>query len=312
MWANFRFYLAGLLMCIGCVLPAAALSLPEETMSIILVPAVFFAGGGLLYMIWNLYWRNHDGEWKDNHELILRIMAIVSGALGIALLIVIKCVYGGSTFIFYNVLFQPDKDVASILLRVLATILCGISVYPIFCAFTGKIDMSVHHYIRTTYNSSGQVIDTKNVSHQIGEHVVSYFFFTVLLGIFGVMSSSLPLAIFLLILNIKNIIPNKIVRNIVFILGLIGSIIYLLFSLYEGYNFVSESKDVYIAVLLMPIMFAILMCIYYQLFTRFEPFSTVLLVIIFTFVLIFVAYIASYGVSIGLTQLFKILKDILP
>lgn len=312
MWAHFRFYLAGLLMCIGAVLPAAILQLPEESSHGLMVLVVFFAGGGLLYMIWNLYWHNENGEWKKNHETILRVMSIVSGVIGLGLIITIKIIYGGSDFIFYNVMFAPDKDALAIFLRVVVIIICGISAYPVFCTFTGEIDMSMHNYIRTTYNSSGEVIDTKNVSHRQGDSVVSYFFLTVLLGILAIMFSSIPLAAFMLILNIKNVIPNRIVSKTIFGVGLAASIIYLLVSAFNSYNLVSESKDVYVAMTIMPCIFALLIYFYYLLYTHFEPFSGVLLLIVFTFVMIFIAYIASYGLSIGLSKLFDFILSLKP
>ena len=291
MWAHFRFYVAGLLMCIGCLLPAAMFKLPEDAIGGIGALVVFFAGGGLLYMLWNLYWNNENGKWENHHETLIKVISLVFAILGIGLQILCKVLYNGSDFIIFDILNYKGSDPL-----------------PIFGTFTGEIDMSVHRYIRTTYNSRGEVIGQKEVVHREDLSVVSYFFMTVLMAILGIMLSSLSTIVFVVVLNIVNLIRNAKANRIVLILGIIASVVFLFTRLYFVYNSASEDMvNIELALNLMPTIFLLLIYFYYLLYTHFEAFSTVMLVIIFSFVLFFIAYIASFGISFVLMELFKIL-----
>ena len=308
MWAHFRFYVAGLLMCIGCLLPAAMFKLPEDAIGGIGALVVFFAGGGLLYMLWNLYWNNENGEWKDHHETLIKVLSLVFAILGLGLQILCKVLYNGSDFVIFDILNYKGSDPLPIFVRALTVIISGLAAYPIFGTFTGEIDMSVHRYIRTTYNSRGDVIGQKEVSHREDLSVVSYFFMTVLMGILGIMLSSLSTIVFVVVLNIVNLIRNAKANRTVLILGIIASVVFLFVRLYFVYNSASEDMvNIELALNLMPTIFLLLIYFYYLLYTHFEAFSTVMLVIIFSFVLFFIAYIASFGISFVLMELFKIL-----
>lgn len=298
MWKSFKFYLALLCMCIACIVPAAMLTLPDEQMGLPGAFVVFGAGGGLVYACFSLYFETYTDKWKNNHGLISKIISLVSGIIGLGLLILIQCLYGSSTFGFINLLVEFKGDVLELMLRVLCMVASGLSIFSIYTVMIGEVDTEEYVYLRTTY-SNGEPIKQEYVTHSPNDSKAIAFFMTILAACIGIMANSFALLAFILFFNIGSFLRGK-GKIITLILGILAALTIVGISVADSF----AKGDEYLFGLIinvtlnyLPVVYALLMFLYFLGFFNIEWLSNPIGLLIGCFVSIFVAYFASFGLS---------------
>lgn len=301
MWKNFKFYLAMLCMSVACLLPMALLKIPEEMVEYIGLPGafvVFGAGGGLIYTIYALASENYDEKWKENHELIMKILTTVFSVIAIGLHILLRVLYGTNGFLMYDLMVLFDgKDITKLILELLTIIISGLSLFSMYVLLIGNIDTEVHLWVRTTY-INGEPVKKELVSHSDNASRVSFFFTTVLAATMGIMASSFPVLVFALFFNIASFIKGK-AKIVPYILGAILTAGIIGHNLYSVINLggVSNDANINIALELMPLMYILLTVGFLALFFNFEWAGHPVFVVIASVVMLFVSYMASLGLS---------------
>ena len=301
MWKNFKFYLSMLCMIVACIMPIALLKIPEEMVEYIGLPGafiVFGAGGGLIYTIYALASENYDEDWKDNHELIMKILTTVFSVIAIGLHILLRVLYGTNDFLMYDLMVLFDgKDITKLTLEILTIIMSGLALFSIYVMIIGNIDTTVYLWVRTTY-INGEPTKKELVSHSDNSSRVSFFFSTLLAATMGIMASSFPILVFALFFNIASFFKGKI-KIIPYIIaglltvGIIGHNLYSVINL----GGVTADNNINIALELMPAMYILLTVGFFALFFNFEWAGHPVFTIIAATVMIFVSYMAALGCS---------------
>ena len=294
MWSNFKFYLAILLMCIGCLLPVAIFKLPEESIGGAGALVVFFSGGGLLYSFYSFYMEEYDGKWTDTQSRILPIMSVAFTIIALTLQVVVLKKYDGSSFGISNIFIGYDGNVKEFYLRLLTFIFSGLSLYPLFAMATGNIDTEEYLYKRTYYYN-GQETKSEYVSKSCDSSKVAYFFTTVMMSMVGIMASSLPLIVILLGLNIAMLLKGKL-KNVAVILGVVASLVITVINVRNAYG-LSDVESINIAMEILPLVFSILTALFLVGYFKIEWFSNSFFIVIATFIMLGISWMASLGIS---------------
>ena len=223
MWKNLKYYMSLMLMCIGCVLPMAIFNLPEEAMSGAGALVVFFAGGGLAYSLFKMYFEEYQGEMYETDERLANVLSLIFSIISVGLNILVMSLYKESSlFGILNFLNEFSGDVGEFYLRLATVIFSGLSLFPLFLISVESIDTAIYDWKRTTY-INGKPVKSEMVSHSCNESKAAYFFTTVLVGMTAVVGTSLSVAIIVLGLNIGSFINGK-AKKIPQILGVIGAL----------------------------------------------------------------------------------------
>ena len=74
-------------------MPAALLTLPEESAYSSMAFVVFFAGGGLLYALGSLYFETYEEKWEHSHYEIMPIMTVIFSVIALILQAIIMYKY---------------------------------------------------------------------------------------------------------------------------------------------------------------------------------------------------------------------------
>lgn len=294
MWSNFKFYIAILLMCIGCLLPVAIFKLPEESISGAGALVVFFAGGGLLYSFYSFFMEEYDGEWTDTQRRILPIMSVIFTVIALTLQFVVLKKYDGSSFGLVNLFIDYNGNVKEFYLRLLTFIFSGLSLYPLFTMATGNVDTEEYLFKRTYYYN-GQEIKSEYVSKSCDESKVAYFFTSVMMAMVGLMASSLPVIVIVLGLNMAMLLKGK-VKNIVAICGVAIAIVLTIINVRNAYN-VSDVESINVAMEILPLVFSILTALFLVGYFKIEWFSNSFIIVIATFVMLYISWLASLGIT---------------
>ena len=295
MWKSFKFYLALLLMCVACIVPAAMFTLPEDQMGIPGAFLVFAAGGGLVYAIYCLYMEDYSGDWKRQHTLITKIITLISSVLALGMLILFKVLYGTSDLSFINLIFNFKGGLAELMLRVLSMVLSGISIFSIYAMAIGEVDTDEYVYIRTTY-INGEPTKQEYVSHSPNESKFITFFMTILFAIVGIMANSFALSVFVLCFNIAAFFKGK-GKVVVTLLGVLGALIITTLSVVNLINTGADILSTSLALELMPVVYALVMWLYLLGFFHVEWLSHPVGLLIGCFVSIFIAYMGGLGLA---------------
>jgi hypothetical protein len=167
--------------------------------------------GGLVYAIGALFFETYsDNKWTDEEKKRkMPLLAVISSVVALLLhIIILLCYEDASLFAVYNFVVDFKGDVFEFFLRFLAIIASCIAVFPLYTIATGQVDTTVYEWEITTYLGD-VVIDRKYVAHSYEESKISWFFITVFVACAGVMSSSLPIMLILLELNLSTFLKDK-------------------------------------------------------------------------------------------------------
>ena len=310
MWKSFKFYIAILLMTIGCILPAIIIKFPAESISGPGALVVFFCGGGLLYAIFSFYEENYsDDNWEYYQEILMPILSIVFALCSLLLQIVIISKYNDySSNGLLNFIIDYDGSLGEFYLRLLVVILSGLSLYPLYTMAIGEIDTTVYEWVKiTTYK--GVELEREYVSHSCDESKVAFFFTTMFIAGVGIMANSLPIILIILGLNISQLIKNK-YKLIPQLTGIISAIIIAVISVINVYN-IEEGFDpvINIAVELLPIFFALLVLLFFITYFKIEWMGHPVILIVALVLSIFISYLISLGCSELIIKLINVFKN---
>ena len=304
MWRNFKFYLGIVLMCIGCIIPMAIFSLPEEAVGGAGALVVFFAGGGLLGSIFSMYNEEYSGDMDEWEENKMSILSVILSALAVGLNVLMHVLYKDSSlFGIGNFLIDFSGNVGEFYLRLLTVIVSSLSLFPLFLVSVGQIDTAVYDWKRTTY-IDGVEVKSEIVSHSCDESKVAYFFTTVLVATAGIVGSSLSVMILVLGLNIGSFINGKI-KKLPITLGVVIALIITAFGVANvmSGDVTGADLDIKIACELLPMVFAGLTTLFFMWYFKAEFLGRVMPMIIAVFVMIFVSWIASIGLGTLISQI---------
>jgi|GEM_PF-2717121 len=295
MWKNLKYYMSLMLMCIGCVLPIAIFNLPEEATSGAGALVVFFAGGGLAYSLFKMYFEEYQGEMYETDERLANVLSLIFSIISVGLNILVMSLYKESSlFGILNFLNEFSGDVGEFYLRLATVIFSGLSLFPLFLMAVESIDTAIYDWKRTTY-INGKPVKSEIVSHSCNESKAAYFFTTVLVGMTAVVGTSLSVAIIVLGLNIGSFINGK-AKKIPQILGVIGALAVTVVAVLGTLNGATANVDLDIAVAgqLMPIVFAGLVVLFFIIYFKVEFLGRVLPLILAVFLMIFASWIVSF------------------
>ena len=293
MWKNLKYYMSLMLMCIGCVLPMAIFNLPEEAMSGAGALVVFFAGGGLAYSLFKMYFEEYQGEMYETDERLANVLSLVFSIISVGLNILVMSLYKESSlFGILNFLNEFSGDVGEFYLRLVTVIFSGLSLFPLFLISVESIDTAIYDWKRTTY-INGKPVKSEMVSHSCNESKAAYFFTTVLVGMTAVVGTSLSVAIIVLGLNIGSFINGK-AKKIPQILGVIGALAVTAVAILGTLRTTAiVNLDITVAGQLMPIVFAGLVVLFFTIYFKVEFLGQVLPLILAVFLMIFASWIVS-------------------
>ena len=304
MWKNFKFYLGILLMCVGCVIPMAIFNLPEEAVGGAGALVVFFAGGGLLGSIFSMYNEEYSGNMDEWEEHKMSILSVVLSVVAVGLNVLMHVLYKDSSlFGIGNFLIDFSGNVGEFYLRLLTVIVSGLSLFPLFLMSVGQIDTVVYDWKRTTY-INGVEVKSEIVSHSCDESKVAYFFTTVLVATAGIVGSSLSVMILVLGLNIGSFIDGKI-KKLPITIGVVIALVITAFGVANAMstNVTGADLAINIACELLPMVFAGLTTLFFMWYFKAEFLGRVFPMIIAVFVMIFVSWIASFGLATLIGQI---------
>ena len=293
MWKNLKYYMSLMLMCIGCVLPMAIFNLPEEAMSGAGALVVFFAGGGLAYSLFKMYFEEYQGEMYETDERLANVLSLIFSIISVGLNILVMSLYKESSlFGILNFLNEFSGDVGEFYLRLVTVIFSGLSLFPLFLISVESIDTAIYDWKRTTY-INGKPVKSEMVSHSCNESKAAYFFTTVLVGMTAVVGTSLSVAIIVLGLNIGSFINGK-AKKIPQILGVIGALAVTAVAILGTLRTTAiVNLDITVAGQLMPIVFAGLVVLFFTIYFKVEFLGQVLPLILAVFLMIFASWIVS-------------------
>ena len=282
-----------MLMCIGCVLPMAIFNLPEEAMSGAGALVVFFAGGGLAYSLFKMYFEEYQGEMYETDERLANVLSLIFSIISVGLNILVMSLYKESSlFGILNFLNEFSGDVGEFYLRLATVIFSGLSLFPLFLMSVESIDTAIYDWKRTTY-INGKPVKSEIVSHSCNESKAAYFFTTVLVGMTAVVGTSLSVAIIVLGLNIGSFINGK-AKKIPQILGVIGALAVTAVAILGTLRTTAiVNLDITVAGQLMPIVFAGLVVLFFIIYFKVEFLGRVLPLILAVFLMIFASWLVS-------------------
>ena len=294
MWKNLKYYMSLMLMCIGCVLPMAIFNLPEEAMSGAGALVVFFAGGGLAYSLFKMYFEEYQGEMYETDERLANVLSLIFSIISVGLNILVMSLYKESSlFGILNFLNEFSGDVGEFYLRLVTVIFSGLSLFPLFLMSVESIDTAIYDWKRTTY-INGKPVKSEIVSHSCNESKAAYFFTTVLVGMTAVVGTSLSVAIIVLGLNIGSFINGK-AKKIPQIIGVIGALAVTAVAILGTLRTTAiVNLDITVAGQLMPIVFAGLVVLFFTIYFKVEFLGRVLPLILAVFLMIFASWIVSF------------------
>lgn len=298
MWKNLKFYLGILLMCVGCIIPVAIFNLPEEAVGAAGSLVVFFAGGGLLGSIFSLYSEEYAGNMDGAEEHKMSVWSVIFSVVAVALNLLTHILYKDSSlFGIGNFLIDFSGNVGEFFLRLLTVIVSGLSLFPLFLVAVGQIDTAVYDWKRTTY-IDGVEIKSEIVSHSCDESKVAYFFTTVLVATAGIVGCSLPVMILVLGLNIGSFIDGKL-KKLPITLGVIIALIITAFGVVNVIGLGATGADlaINIACEMLPMVFAGITTLFFMWYFKAEFLGRVMPMIIAVFMMIFISWIASFGLG---------------
>ena len=283
-----------MLMCIGCVLPMAIFNLPEEAMSGAGALVVFFAGGGLAYSLFKMYFEEYQGEMYETDERLANVLSLIFSIISVGLNVLVMSLYKESSlFGILNFLNEFSGDVGEFYLRLVTVIFSGLSLFPLFLISVESIDTAIYDWKRTTY-INGKPVKSEIVSHSCNESKAAYFFTTVLVGMTAVVGTSLSVAIIVLGLNIGSFINGK-AKKIPQILGVIGALAVTAVAILGTLRTTAiVNLDITVAGQLMPIVFAGLVVLFFTIYFKVEFLGRVLPLILAVFLMIFASWIVSF------------------
>ena len=291
-------------MCIGCIIPMAIFSLPEEAVGGAGALVVFFAGGGLLGSIFSMYNEEYSGDMDEWEENKMSILSVILSALAVGLNVLMHVLYKDSSlFGIGNFLIDFSGNVGEFYLRLLTVIVSSLSLFPLFLVSVGQIDTAVYDWKRTTY-IDGVEVKSEIVSHSSEESKVAYFFTTVLVATAGIVGCSLSVMILVLGLNIGSFINGKL-KKLPITLGVVIALIITAFGVANVMSGDVADADlaIKIACELLPMVFAGLTTLFFMWYFRAEFLGRVMPMIIAVFVMIFVSWIASIGLGTLISQI---------
>ena len=293
MWKNLKYYMSLMLMCIGCVLPMAIFNLPEEAMSGAGALVVFFAGGGLAYSLFKMYFEEYQGEMYETDERLANVLSLIFSIISVGLNVLVMSLYKESSlFGILNFLNEFSGDVGEFYLRLVTVIFSGLSLFPLFLISVESIDTAIYDWKRTTY-INGKPVKSEIVSHSCNESKAAYFFTTVLVGMTAVVGTSLSVAIIVLGLNIGSFINGK-AKKIPQILGVIGALAVTAVAILGTLRTTAiVNLDITVAGQLMPIVFAGLVVLFFTIYFKVEFLGRVLPLILAVFLMIFASWLVS-------------------
>ena len=282
-----------MLMCIGCVLPMAIFNLPEEAMSGAGALVVFFAGGGLAYSLFKMYFEEYQGEMYETDERLANVLSLIFSIISVGLNVLVMSLYKESSlFGILNFLNEFSGDVGEFYLRLVTVIFSGLSLFPLFLISVESIDTAIYDWKRTTY-INGKPVKSEIVSHSCNESKAAYFFTTVLVGMTAVVGTSLSVAIIVLGLNIGSFINGK-AKKIPQILGVIGALAVTAVAILGTLRTTAiVNLDITVAGQLMPIVFAGLVVLFFIIYFKVEFLGRVLPLILAVFLMIFASWLVS-------------------
>lgn len=298
MWKNFKFYLAILCMCVACLVPAAMLTLEAEQMGLPGAFVVFGAGGGLVYALGSLYFESYSDKWTLGQDTTSKILALIFSVISLATQILLLIFYKSNTSGFVHLLMEFKGDVGELCLTILSLVSSGLAVFSIYTLVIGEVDTSEYVYLRTTY-VNGEVYKQEYVAHSPNESKACAFFMTILVACVGIMSNCLPLTLFILFFNLGSLFYKKakLGFTLVGILSALAVLIIQSINVFKGGDAIGFGLSINLTLTLMPLVYALIMLIYFIGFFNIEWLSSPIGLVIISFVSIFIAYIASLGLS---------------
>lgn len=297
MWKSFKFYIAILLMCIGCILPAVILKLPVESISGPGALVVFFCGGGFIYALFSFYEENYsDDNWSYAQEKLMPILSVLFATLSLILQIIIIKKYDDiSSNGLFNFIIDYKGDLGEFFLRLLTLIFSGLSLYPLYTMAIGEIDTSVYEWaIITTLD--GVEINREYVYHSCDESKAAFFFTTVFVAFIGILANSLTMIIIVLGLNISQFLKNK-YKLIPQLTSIIIAIIITILSVISAYKLTDAGfgSTINIACEILPIIFSVLTLLFFIAYFKTSWIGNILILIIALVCMIFISWLISYG-----------------
>ena len=259
---------------------------------------VFGAGGGLIYALGSLYFESYSDKWKPHHDTISKIIALVSSIIALATQILLFVYYRSNTYGIIHLLMEFDGDVGELCLRIVSLISSGLSVFSIYTLVIGEVDTSEYVYLRTTY-INGEVYKQEYIAHSPNESKVCAFFMAILVACLGIISNCFLLSLFILFFNLGSLFYKK-GKSIFTIIGVLSALVVLVLEVINVFQTGDTSGfglSINLTLVLMPLIYALLMLIYFIGFFNIEWLSSPIGLIIGSFISIFVAYMASLGVA---------------
>ena len=298
MWKTFKFYFALLCMCAACMVPAAMLTLPEEQIGLPGAFLVFGAGGGLLYALGSLYFESYTDRWEIGQEKTSKILSLIFSGIALLTQILLSVFYKSNTSGFVHLFMEFKGDLGELCLRTLSILSSGLAVFSIYTIAIGEVDTSEYLYTKTTY-LDGIEYKKEYVTQSPTESKVSVFFITILVACAGIMSNCLSLTLFILLFNLGSLFNNK--GKLIFTLtGVLSALTILIIEsivVFQNGDSVGFGLTINLTLTLMPVIYALLMFLYFIGYFNIEWLSGPVGLLIGCFVSIFIAYIASFGLS---------------
>ena len=298
MLKSFKVYLAILLMCIGSILPAVILTMPEEYMALPGSAVVFFAGGGLLYAIFKIAFDDYDDDLEKIYHQLPTI-SVVCVVVAIILQILTMIIYKDTSLLgIGNFLVEFNGDIGEFCLRLLSVIFSGLSFFPVFLIAIGGIDTSIYEWTEITI-IDGVEHEGESYLFSSPESKVSYFFTAVLIASMGIVGNSLTTLIILLALTIGQFLSSKKKKAFV-IIAIVVAVLLTMFSSFNVLSLTEVPSDAFIGIACenLPLVFAGLTYLFFVLYYKYDWIFSPISLIIAVFVMIFVSWIVSLLLSL--------------
>lgn len=304
----FKYYLSVLFVVVSVIGPIPLLtSLGTDAGGGIASIFALLGGGGLVYAIGALFFETYnDNRWTQEEKTRkMPLLAIISSGVALLLhIIILLCYEDASLFAVYNFVVDFKGDVLEFFLRFLAIIASCIAVFPLYTIATSQVDTTIYEWEITTY--WGEIeIDKEYVSHSYEDSKISWFFITLFVACAGVMSSSLPVMLIVLALNLSAFLKGK-WKKVFLILSVIASAVLTVIATVNLFT-VGNIKDAdlvsKIAVELLPLVFVGLTALFFKGYFKHEWMGTILALILGIFYMIFASWLVSFGLSAGIVGL---------
>ena len=307
MKATLKFYMAIFLMIVGLLCGAVLLTknLPPEYVGIGGSFVMLFGGGGCLYAIFKLAFDGYCEKWTDKEDKIFPLMSAISSGVAVLLqVIILLCYKDTSLFGVYNFLIDFNGNIGEFFLRILSIIASGFALFPLYLMSTEDVDTNIYVWKETTY-FNGVEIDSSFTKHRRGDSKIELFFITLIVSMVGLMASALPTMLILAGLNVAMLFEEKIkikklCRNLGIISALVTTII-MIIRLYLNNTLGDADFVTRISAEIFPLVFAGCTALFFYGYFKWEFMSGVFATIIAAFMMIFIAWIVSFGLAYGLT-----------